>query len=125
MEYIRFRVWDNNLEEYFLWDDSVKFNSYHDLVEDGFTDAVVLEQYTGVSDANNVSIYMNDIVKLYDECYNSFGDPVTISKTGVIIFHSGAFWIKTTTGDEPLHAFYENTLVIGNIHQNGDLIEEN
>ena len=105
MREIKFRAWDNILNEYFSWEDSVKFNNYHNLMEDGYDGAVALEQYTGLNDKNGAQIYENDIIK-------SNGDNVE-----VVIYIDGRF--------EPI-CWYggKNYEVIGNIHENADLLEE-
>ena len=105
MREIKFRAWDNILNEYFSWEESVKFINYYDLIEDNYDGAVLLEQYSGIKDKNDVDIYENDVLK-------SVGGNIE-----VVIYIDGRF--------EPVCWYDEETYeVIGNIHENTDLLEE-
>lgn len=80
-------------------------------------DEYILLQYTGLKDKNNKEIYEGDIVhsKWVDiEC--QCGEEYT----GIITYEKGAFWLQTT-----LDGYDTNWLeVIGNIHENPELLEE-
>lgn len=121
MREIKFRAWDNILNEYFSWEDSIKFNNYHDLIEDNYNGAVSLEQYTGLKDKNGVEIYENDIVQYGEDKDFIF----------VVIFKYGCFYAHNILGEKFMTdsllgslVMSEKVSVIGNIHENADLLEE-
>lgn len=115
---IKFRAWDNILNEYFSWENSIKFNNYRDLIEDNYNGAVSLEQYTGLKDKNGVEIYEGDII-----CQQMR----FVETNGVIFWQEdkARFAVNLdgfiTTVTKPQEHSYE---VIGNIHENADLLEE-
>ncbi|WP_273716122.1 YopX family protein [Leuconostoc mesenteroides] len=87
-------------------------------------DKYELEQYTGLKDKNGVDIYEGDIVELYSETHDIFGFEITKKQTGRIYFVDGAFFISGGNGDDPIYAYEGELEIIGNIHENADLLEE-
>ena len=120
MNEVRFRAWDNENDRYIYSDDSdfscllhksgkvvFYYNDGHDWVEMYHKEA---EQYIGVKDANRREVYEGDIVK---------------SWAGVhpVVRHGAKFVLKHTENDffdVPHHLFIK---VLGNIHENPELLE--
>ena len=113
-----FRVWSDFWKRYAfdaeLYADGSLYAMFED--DDGVphhenTD-LVLEFDTGVKDKNGKEIYEGDIV----ECSPYIGRP--------IVFEEGRYWL----GEEPEDLFAgslrSGVEVIGNIHENPELLEE-
>ncbi|WP_375294624.1 YopX family protein [Lentilactobacillus buchneri] len=83
----------------------------------------VAEQYTGLKDANGKEIYEGDIVHGYDQEPDRDDGYIGSSVTDVVNFKYGAFWIgdswyKVMVMTPPIIE------VIGNAHENPELLEE-
>lgn len=113
MREIKFREWHQNHMRY--WDDIGFFHLY--ILNDG---KGIFEQYTGRVDAHDTKIFEGDIVQLNHDGYDWFGYQESIAITDKVMFDAGAFWI----GDEPIYTYLsEDMQVIGNIHENPELLE--
>lgn len=116
MRAIKFRVWDN--EENNFWGEGRPLNLVS-LVDDSLVndDDTVLEQYTGLNDKNGTAIFEGDIVR----------QQMRFAETNGVIFwqeEKSRFAINLdgfiTTITKPQESSYE---VVGNIHENPELLE--
>ena len=117
MREVRFRAWDKLTQKYWNIENWHFEDEYLDLIESGVSIAdpnservwrklneVDLMQYTGLKDLNGKPIYENDVLK-------SEGGNIE-----VVIYIDGRF--------EPVFWYdEENCEVIGNIHENPELLE--
>lgn len=126
----KFRAWDNQFKhwvgsaEYVIDPYTGKFLAVagYEILKHEYD--VIVEQYTGIDDVNEKEIYTGDIVKLYGEVFDTFGFEVIKQMVGQVVFRHGCFWITSLVGDEPMFAYEEDFEVIGNIHENIELLEK-
>ena len=122
---IKFRVWDKNENRYFIdGKDGYLANLLCCNDWDMFDpDDYVWEQFTGLKDVDGKDIYEGDIVHGYDQEPDRDDGYIGSSVTDVVNFKYGAFWIgdswyKTMVMTPPI------VEVIGNVHENPELLEE-
>lgn len=149
MRDIKFRVWDKEYEKMTYFDDEdyeykppfvfrldqvlkkdSNYDDYEDFEYNDVTDSVEVMQYTGLKDKNGKEIYEGDIIEFsYDMFVGNFD---TFVAKGKVVFKEGAFYVEIfenerTTKDEAylLYSINLDTIeVIGNIHDNPELLEE-
>ena len=124
---IKFRAWDKKTKCY--WDvEHINFVSGNIVCDMGWADKAetqrwnallkqgeyILEQSTGLFDMNGVEIFEGDIVK-----YNT-------DDLGVISTYLGGFIVESYKHDyfEHIGEVVGEMKIIGNIHENGDLLSE-
>ena len=79
-------------------------------------------QYTGLTDKNGKKIFEGDIVKAQDDV---FGSPFCNGIVGTVIFEEAAYFIETPNIIDTVYLYNECAVykVIGNIHDNPELLE--
>ena len=128
MREIKFRVWNTLLKKY-IPDDLVHISSdgsflfgffsyikvdFYKYRDDIFRGENIAEQFTGLRDINGREIYEGDI--LIDDT----GEPI---EYWVVKFSDGGFIGECAGVAEPLFEL-ANLEVVGNIHENSELLEE-
>lgn len=125
----RFRVWSKECSEYVeqeCCDCYIRYNGelecYNlkdtdkDCIYDGYPeDDAIVEQCTRLKDKNGKLIYEGDILKTLDGsiCY--------------VVWMGISFWAESPGSeakDWEYNSFYEHCEVIGNIHQNPELLKD-
>lgn len=112
MRELKFRVW---------WKDESEPSTYteYDLFDDTWTNSeyTAVEQYTGLKDKNGKEIYEGDIV------VNTYYDDDDMYKV-LWVDDSVAFGMESLDDMELYKLPLESLEVIGNIHENPELLEE-
>lgn len=120
MREIKFRAWVN--DHWVDWIPTCKtLGAYNASVidTDGYTfeedNPFIVEQYTGLEDKNGKEIYEGDILQIDDHILGDF----------VVVWHNFGWKIKRSVGYESLSVHKsEDCTVIGNIHENPELLED-
>lgn len=138
MRQIKFRTWLKNYQRYQRMVDVQAIDFYNGTVsyieddyvnleqswEDEVLDNVVLMQSTGLFDKKGVEIYEGDILKIQTSDF--YSKKITDEYIGQICFSRGGFFVLTD-GHHTDFCLWGKSMatmeVIGNIHDNPELME--
>ncbi|QCZ43748.1 YopX family protein [Levilactobacillus brevis] len=129
----KFRAWDKKTKEYFhvseLWNsgtdpDNFEFDGWTDnFGSKGRLKDIVIEQSTGLKDANGKEIYEGDVVHFRSDCLSGLGI-VKWNETG------GAWEVedirsRTNKRGHRIYPIYPQAKyrIDGNVHENPELLE--
>lgn len=119
MRDIKFRCFAVQENEMIAPDDVLTIYNNRKLNESLISDdAHIFEQYTGFTDIKGVEIYEGDLIGKDDDKF---------VRCGVVSFIRGCWMVASKSGERyfNLHWYLSQAEVIGNIHQDPELLEQN
>lgn len=135
MREIKFRAWNTVIKFYYyniqnVHDEDIG-DSFQNILDD---DELIVEEFTGLKDKNGVEIYEGDIVQpvRFYEGFERFPkiEPTKIGLPLKVNFGNCVFgkWIARKVNETGFgvndYQFSKDLAVIGNIHENPELLEE-
>ena len=135
MEGINFRAWDiktESMRDVLVLDWANGLIDLSGGIIERRPHEVVLMQYTGLEDKNGVEIYEGDTVRVFDaKQINQLGRDGAyvdayldeLDEVDFIVFKDGGFVLNRTGLDVSICQSIEEFTVIGNIHENPELLE--
>ena len=132
MREIKFRAWDG---EKYIYSDQTNASYFGDCVLDyctkqwiqtgGYGDnCFILEQFTGLHDKNGKEIYEGDVLKVI---YPAKGEEKEFLTNHVVLCHPEGMGFFIQHLRSPIRASIniamKNSVIIGNIHENPELLE--
>lgn len=113
---IKFRAWDEERQKMVF--NPVYVNPPNLDINSVFRGSTLLwMQFTGLKDKNGKECYEGDVVYFEEPTFE------TEMLKCPIVFHEGSFCAKQPAGYIPVWDFMEDFEVIGNIHENPELIK--
>ena len=127
---LKFRIWDKLTESFIYCEDDNQQHfildlngNFHNLQNGSGGDEYVVQQYTGLTDANDNPICEGDILKID---YNTFGDVI-----GQVIYETdqGAYilqWKRTGPNQNYINLNCDvafESVIVGNIFENPELLK--
>lgn len=121
MREIKFRVWDDKVG-FFIRLCETNLLPNNTIGSD--LNCVNIMQYTGLKDKNGVDIYEGDVVKCKVRTSNGLSGYICEVKWSEVYCAFVAAGVKRYFGSKPFLSELYLTKVIGNIHQNPELLEK-
>mgnify|MGYP003629767402 CR=1 FL=1 len=117
MREIKFRAWDttSGYYDFMAFPSLERLGDYHECM------GHEIMQYTGLKDKNGKEIYEGDII---DEGIVRFGIVDIEDNEGCSYNQVCGFYIKDLRFNDEYHMDLRDTEVIGNIHENPELLKE-
>lgn len=114
MREIKFRFWDINQKEIISHESINKDHAYRYITKKDYNHFILPMQYIGLNDEKEIEIYQDDIL-------------ITRNGIRLVVWFGVGFALKCMiTGSIDIeHGFiYESSEVIGNIHENPELLTQ-